>query len=45
MDFELYNKNTILAYYTRGSGFDSRIVETFVYMNMSVCIESECFYV
>jgi hypothetical protein len=26
----------ILAYYARGRGFDSRIVQTFVCMNMSV---------
>jgi hypothetical protein len=35
----------ILAYYARGRGFDSRIVQTFVYMNMSVCIGSGRFYV
>jgi hypothetical protein len=28
----------ILAYYARGRGFDSRKVQTFVCMNMSVCI-------
>jgi hypothetical protein len=27
------------------SGFDSRTVQTFVCMNMSVCIGSGCFYV
>jgi hypothetical protein len=32
-----------LAYY--GCGFDSRTVQTFVCMNMSVCIGSGCFYV
>jgi ABC-type transporter Mla MlaB component len=35
----------ILAYYARGRGFDSRTVQTFVSMNMSVCIGSGCFYV
>jgi hypothetical protein len=35
----------IFAYYARGRGFDSRTVQTFVYMNMSVCIGSGCFYV
>jgi hypothetical protein len=35
----------ILAYYARGRGYDSRTVQTFVCMNMSVCIESECFHV
>jgi hypothetical protein len=35
----------ILAYYARGRGFDSRTVQTFVCMNMSVCIGSGCFYV
>jgi hypothetical protein len=30
----------ILAYYARGRGFDSRTVQTFVCMNMSVCIRS-----
>jgi hypothetical protein len=33
----------IVAYYTRGRGFDSRTVETFVCMNKSVCIGSGCF--
>jgi hypothetical protein len=33
----------ILAYCTRGRGFDSRTVQTFVCMNMSVCIGSGCF--
>jgi hypothetical protein len=33
----------ILAYYARGRGFDSRTVQTFVCMNMSVC--TGCFYV
>jgi hypothetical protein len=28
----------ILAYYARGRGFNSRTVQTFVCMNMSVCI-------
>jgi hypothetical protein len=28
----------ILAYYSRGRAFDSRIVQIFVCMNMSVCI-------
>jgi hypothetical protein len=35
----------ILAYYSRGRGLDSRTVQTFVFMNMSVCIGSGCFYV
>jgi hypothetical protein len=35
----------ILAYYARGRGFDSRTVQTFVCMNMSVCIGSGCFYI
>jgi hypothetical protein len=35
----------ILAYYARGRGFDSRTVQTFVWMNMSVCIGSGCFYI
>jgi hypothetical protein len=35
----------ILAYYARGRGFDSRTVQTFVCMDMSVCIVSGCFYV
>jgi hypothetical protein len=35
----------IFAYYARGRGFDSRTVQTFVYMNISVCIGSGCFYV
>jgi hypothetical protein len=35
----------ILAYYARGRGFDSRTVQTFVCMNMSVCIGTGCFYV
>jgi hypothetical protein len=35
----------ILAYYARGRGFDSRTVQTFVCMNMTVCIGSGCFYV
>jgi hypothetical protein len=35
----------ILAYYPRGRGFDSRIVQIFGCMNMSVCIGSGCFYV
>jgi hypothetical protein len=35
----------ILTYYARGRGFDSRTVQTFVCMNMSVCIWSGCFYV
>jgi hypothetical protein len=35
----------ILVYYARGRGFDSLTVQTFVSMNMSVCIGSECFYV
>jgi hypothetical protein len=34
-----------LTYYVRGRGFDSRTVQTFVCMNMSVCIGSGCFYV
>jgi hypothetical protein len=33
----------ILAYYARGRGFDHRTLQTFVCMNMSVCIGSECF--
>jgi hypothetical protein len=28
----------ILAYYAKGRGFDSRTVQTFVCMNMSVCV-------
>jgi hypothetical protein len=35
----------ILAYYASGRGFDSRTVQTFVCMNMSVCIGSGCFNV
>jgi hypothetical protein len=35
----------IIAYYARVRGFDSRTVQTFVSMNMSVCIRSGCFYV
>jgi hypothetical protein len=35
----------ILAHYARGREFDSRTVQTFVCMNMSVCIGSGCFYV
>jgi hypothetical protein len=35
----------ILAYNAKSRGFDSRTVQTFVCMNMSVCIESRCFYV
>jgi hypothetical protein len=35
----------IFAYYARGRGFDSRTVQTFVCMNMSVCIGTGCFYV
>jgi hypothetical protein len=35
----------ILANYARSRGFDSRTVQTFVCMNMSVCIGSGCFYV
>jgi hypothetical protein len=35
----------MLAYNARGRGFDSPIVQTFVCMNMSVCIGSGCFYV
>jgi hypothetical protein len=35
----------ILAYYARGCGFDSRTVQIFVCMNMSVCIGSGCLYV
>jgi hypothetical protein len=35
----------ILAYYARDCGFDSRIYQTFVCMNMSVCIGSGCFYI
>jgi hypothetical protein len=35
----------ILTYYAKGRGFDSRPVQTFVCMNMSVCIGSGCFYV
>jgi hypothetical protein len=35
----------ILAYYARGRGFHSRTVQTFVCMNMSVCIGSGCCYV
>jgi hypothetical protein len=35
----------ILDYYARGRGFDSRAVQTFVCINMSVCIGSGCFYV
>jgi hypothetical protein len=35
----------ILAYSARGCGFDPRTVQTFVCMNMSVCIGSGCFYV
>jgi hypothetical protein len=34
----------ILAYYARGRGFDSRTVQKFVCMNMSICIGSGCFY-
>jgi hypothetical protein len=33
----------ILAYYARGRGFDSHTVQTFVCMNMSVCIGAGCF--
>jgi hypothetical protein len=35
----------ILVYCARGRGFDSRTVETFVCMNMSVIIGSGCVYV
>jgi hypothetical protein len=35
----------ILGYYARGRGFNSRRMQTFVCMNMSVCIGSEYFYV
>jgi hypothetical protein len=35
----------ILAYYASGRGFDSRTVQTFVCMNMSVCIGFGYFYV
>jgi hypothetical protein len=35
----------ILAYYARGRGCDFRTVQTFVCMNMSVCIGSGCIYV
>jgi hypothetical protein len=35
----------ILAYYAKVRGFDSRTVQTFVCMNMCVCIGSGCFYV
>jgi hypothetical protein len=35
----------ILAYSARGRGFDSRTVQSFVCINMSICIRSECFYV
>jgi hypothetical protein len=35
----------ILAYYARSRGLDSRTEQTFVCMNMSVCIWSGCFYV
>jgi hypothetical protein len=35
----------ILACYARGRGFDPRTVQTFMCMNMSICIESGCFYV
>jgi hypothetical protein len=35
----------ILVHNARGRGFDSRTVQIFVCMNMSVCIESGCFYV
>jgi hypothetical protein len=35
----------ILTYYARGRGFDSRTVQTFERINMSVCIRSGCFYV
>jgi hypothetical protein len=35
----------ILAYYAIDRGFDSRTEQTFVRMNMSVCIGSGCFYV
>jgi hypothetical protein len=34
----------ILAYYARVRGVDSCTVQTFVCMNMSVCIGSGCFY-
>jgi hypothetical protein len=34
----------ILAYYARGRGFDFRTVQTFVCINMSVCIGFGCFY-
>jgi hypothetical protein len=34
----------ILAYYARGRGLDSRTMQTFVCMNMSVCIGSGCFF-
>jgi hypothetical protein len=30
----------ILAYYARDRGFDPRTVQTFVCLNMSVCIEA-----
>jgi hypothetical protein len=35
----------ILACYARGRGFDFRTVQTFVCMNISVCIRPGCFYV
>jgi hypothetical protein len=35
----------ILAYYARGRRFYSRTVQTFVCINMSVCIGSGSFYV
>jgi hypothetical protein len=55
IDFYVYNMYNIdgrwgvvvgiLAYYARGRGFDSRTVQKFVCMSMSVCIGSGCFYV
>jgi hypothetical protein len=35
-----WRNSPILAYSARGRGFDSRTVQIFVYMNMSVCIRS-----
>jgi hypothetical protein len=35
----------LLAFYARGRGYDSRTVQTFMCMNMSVCIGSGCFNV
>jgi hypothetical protein len=39
----MYALVRILAYNGRGSGFDPRTAQTFVCMNMSVCIGSGCF--